>query len=106
MTAGNDASTIDQRDVVRLYDVGSSGLVGMEIVKIIGGYTLQRLADQVDAMTRELGMESAKPAHTPEAKSKTKEVDDDELPNNAEHHVCRTVVDIAVRCSVPTHSMQ
>ena len=44
---------MDLRDVVRLYDSGSSGtLVGMEIVKIDDGSMIRRFVSHVDGMTR------------------------------------------------------
>ena len=61
------ATTMDLRDVARLHDHGSSGiLVGMEMVKIDGSFAMRRL-----------------PAHV--VKSETKESDDNELLRTWEH---------------------
>ena len=61
--------TMDLRGIVRLYNVGSSGvLVGMEVAKIQGGYALRRDPPYVDYMASFLGseeLEEAKPAKTP-----------------------------------------
>ena len=50
-------ATLDLRDVVRLCDNGSCGiLLGMEMVTNDGRVTLRRLASHVGGMARELGM--------------------------------------------------
>ena len=79
---------MDLRGVVRLYDVGSSGvLVGMEVTKIQGGFNLRRDPSHVDNMAALLGLEQAKPSKTPEAKGDTKQPGDDELLSAKDHHL-------------------